>query len=63
MGMDLHVEVGRLIDWLVFNANFSNISAILWCEEILLLTKTPTRPLEIKHKMYLSIKQTDYIYK
>jgi hypothetical protein len=20
----------RLIDWLVFNANFSNISAILW---------------------------------
>jgi hypothetical protein len=24
-------EVNRLIDWLVFNANFSSISAISWC--------------------------------
>ena len=30
--------VGLLIDWLVFNANFSNISAISWHKQILLLT-------------------------
>ena len=27
-----------LIDWLVFNANFSNNSAISWHEQIFLLT-------------------------
>ena len=34
---------------LVFNANFSSISAISWHEQILLFTETPIRPLEIKH--------------
>ena len=41
-----------LIDWLVFNANISNISAISWREQIVLLTQTPTRvtrPLKVKH--------------
>jgi hypothetical protein len=28
----------QLIDWLVFNANFSNISAISWREQIVLLS-------------------------
>jgi hypothetical protein len=27
---------GIMIDWLVFNANFSNISAISWSEQILI---------------------------
>jgi len=26
----VHVEIDYLIDWLVFNANFSSISAISW---------------------------------
>ena len=30
----------RNIDWLVFNTNFSNISAILWHENILLYKET-----------------------
>ena len=44
----LWVEVARsrLIDWLVFNANFSSILAISWLEQILLLTLTLSRPLE-----------------
>jgi hypothetical protein len=32
--------------WLVYKANFNNISAISLREEILVLTKTPTRALE-----------------
>ena len=30
-------RIDWLIDWLVSNANFSNISAISWCEQIVLL--------------------------
>jgi hypothetical protein len=44
-----------MIDWLVFDANFSNISTISWHDKIVLLTyKT------LRKKTYLSIKQTDY---
>ena len=46
-----------LIEWLLLNTNISNISAISWREQILLLnywTWAPTRFLEIKHKTYLS---------
>ena len=28
----VHLNLHWLIDWLVFNVNFSNISAVLWCE-------------------------------
>ena len=38
-----------LIDRLVFSANLSNISAISWREQIVLLTWKPTKPLEVKH--------------
>jgi hypothetical protein len=45
----LQKKGGLLLDWLMFNANFSSISTISWCEQILYYFKTPTRPLEIKH--------------
>jgi hypothetical protein len=43
-----------MIDWLVFNANFSSISAISLRDKFYLLTLTPTRPLEIKHTCLLN---------
>jgi hypothetical protein len=53
------VHCNKLIDWLVFNANFSNISAISWHEQI----QCKSRHLEdcIRNKTYLSIKQMGYI--
>jgi hypothetical protein len=38
-----------LIDLLEFNVNISSMWAISWHEQILLLSKAPTSPLEIKH--------------
>ena len=36
--MNIPVIDCYMIDWFVFNANFSNISVISWREQILLLT-------------------------
>jgi hypothetical protein len=33
----MSIKKNKLIDWLVFNANFSSISAISWCEQILFM--------------------------
>ena len=46
-------------DWLVFYANFSNISAISRCDTILLLHVYTYKFL--RNKTYLSIKQSDNI--
>jgi hypothetical protein len=46
-------------DWLVFYANFSNISAISWRDKILLLYVYTYKFL--RNKTYLSIKQSDNI--
>ena len=45
-----------LIDWLVLIANIRRISAIQWREQIVLLTYTPTRPLEIKRTFLWKIR-------
>jgi hypothetical protein len=50
----------NLIDWLVFNANFSSISAISWCEQILYYIKLDTYKI-IRNKTYLS-KKTIALY-
>jgi hypothetical protein len=30
-----------MIDWLVFNVNFSSITAISWCEQIIINLEKP----------------------
>ena len=51
----------NLIDWLVFNANFSSISAISWCEQILYYIKLDTYKI-IRNKTYLSKKNICIIF-
>jgi hypothetical protein len=53
---DLSIDVGGLVGCWVINVNFSNISAISWREQIVLLKLDTYKILEIKHKTYLSIK-------
>ena len=47
-----------LIDWLVFNANFINISAILWHEQNLYIKLHNYKT--FRNKTYLCIKQLKY---
>ena len=45
----------------MLNANFSNISAISWREQICIINLDTNKTL--RNKTYLSIKQSDYMYK
>ena len=47
----------KVIDILVFNANFSSRSLISWCEQILQIYSSTKRPLELR----LYIKQSGYM--
>jgi hypothetical protein len=47
----------KVIDILVFNANFSSSSLISWCEQILQIYSSTKRPLELR----LYIKQSGYM--
>ena len=49
------------IDWLVFNGNFSSISA-MWCCEQIIHTKFLNYKI-LKNKTYLCIKESGYMYK
>jgi hypothetical protein len=50
---------GFLIEKFVRSANFNSITAISWREQILLLDTCMT----LRNKTYLSIKQSNYMYK
>ena len=58
--LKLFEDVG-MIDWLVFNAYFSSISAMSWCKQIL-YTKFLNYKI-LKNKTYLSIKESCFMYK
>ena len=50
-----------MIDLLVFNANFSSISAMSWCKQIL-YTKFLNYKI-LKNKTYLCMKESGFMYK
>jgi hypothetical protein len=50
-----------MIDWLVFNANFSGISAISWCKQIIYTNFLNYKIL--KNKTYVCVKELCFMYK
>jgi hypothetical protein len=54
-------EDAGMIAWLVFNANFSSVSAVWWCKQIL-YTKFLIYKI-LQNKTYLCIIESCFMYK